>query len=127
MKKYHVISPDGFPIRPDPFTSIKQAAEYTRKWCEAFKQQGYYLTGGRQKIPADELVNHLRMVPANKLYAIEEHTISMRQPISERSLATVRTAVREQWEQEQQAGRNEASTPQSPAKSKCLKPDEPER
>ena len=72
-------------------------------------------------------MNHLRMVPANKLYAIEEHTISMRQPISERSLATVRTAVREQWEQEQQAGRNEVSTPQSPAKSKCLKPDEPER
>jgi len=56
-----------------------------------------------------------------------QHRHIMSLTVSERSLATVRTAVREQWEQEQQAGRNETSTPKSPAKGKCLKPDGPER
>jgi hypothetical protein len=146
MKRYHVISPDGFPIRRDPFPSIKQAAQYTRKWCEAFKHQGYYLTGGRDRIPADELVNHLRLVPANKFWAVEEPStrfeklvgqgrVGVRaqgeqaetpQPISERSLATVRAAVRERWEAEQQTRLKKTITPQSPAKTKHLKPEEPE-
>ena len=140
MKKYHVISPDGFPIRADAFSDFQQAVEYTRQWSEAFQQQGYYLTSGRQKIPADDLVNHLRLVPANKLHAPDQNGMTMeklagrgfhnkveRQPISERSLATVRAAVREEWEREQQAERKESITPQTLAKVKDRQPDEPER
>ena len=50
-----------------------------------------------------------------------------RQPISERSLATVRAAVHEEWEREQQAERKESALPQTLAKAKDRLPDEPER
>jgi hypothetical protein len=45
-------------------------------------------------------------------------------PISDRSLETVRTSERQQWEQEQQAKRTPKPT-QAPAKGKSRKPPEP--
>jgi hypothetical protein len=46
-------------------------------------------------------------------------------PISQRSAETVRTAVREQWEVDQQSKRT--VKPPTPSKSKSRKPPEPER
>jgi len=45
-------------------------------------------------------------------------------PISQRSLATVRTTVREQYDQEQTAKRI-SNAPKAPGKAKSRKPSEP--
>ena len=47
---------------------------------------------------------------------------AVRHPISDRSLETVRTSVRAQWEQEQQAKRTK---PTRQPKTRHRKPDEP--
>jgi hypothetical protein len=40
--KVNVLSPDGFPISPEPFKSIRAAKKYVREWVEGYRQQGYY-------------------------------------------------------------------------------------
>jgi hypothetical protein len=50
---------------------------------------------------------------------------SKQHPVSDRSLETVRTTVRQDWEQEQQARRTKKSTP-APPKTRHRKPDEPD-
>jgi hypothetical protein len=40
--RYNVLSPDGFPISPEPFNSLKAAKKYVREWVEGYRQQGYY-------------------------------------------------------------------------------------
>jgi len=40
--KFNVLSPDGFPISPEPFDSLKAARKYVRQWVEGYRQQGYY-------------------------------------------------------------------------------------
>ena len=49
-----------------------------------------------------------------------------KQPVAEKSLETVRGAVREQWEKEQAAKRDLKPVPDEP-KSPQRQPDEPER
>ena len=49
-----------------------------------------------------------------------------KQPVAEKSLETVRGAVREQWEKEQAAKRDLNPTPDEP-KSPQRQPEEPER
>jgi hypothetical protein len=49
---------------------------------------------------------------------------SKQHPIAEQSLDTVRTTVRQDWEQEQQAKRTKKPT--APTKTRHRKPDEPD-
>jgi hypothetical protein len=65
-KMYQVISPDGFPITCEPFASEQEAMDEIPVWCERFKNQGYYSTSDRQKIPLKELPDYLQVVPAEK-------------------------------------------------------------
>jgi len=60
-KSYNVISPDGFPITCEPFTSKKAALDYVPLWCQRFESQGYYSAIG-YKIPLNELTDYLRLV-----------------------------------------------------------------
>jgi hypothetical protein len=70
--KYHVISPDGLPLTPVAFASKKDAEEFIPKWCERFKAQGYYAAVG-ERIPLDELVDRLAIVPeAEYIRAVEQ-------------------------------------------------------
>lgn len=48
---YHVISPDGFPITYEPFTTRRKAIAAIPVWTEQFRKRGYYLTGRQEKIP----------------------------------------------------------------------------
>ena len=72
IQKYHVVSPDGFPITPEPFKSEKEALDYIPLWCQRFKRQGYY-AGVRFKIPVKELPDYLEIVPAEKFPAFPCH------------------------------------------------------
>jgi hypothetical protein len=40
--RYNVVSPDGFPITPEPFASVKAAKKFIPIWVEGYRQQGYY-------------------------------------------------------------------------------------
>jgi hypothetical protein len=50
---------------------------------------------------------------------------SKQHPIADRSLETVRTTLRQDWEQEQQAKRTKKPTP-APPKTRHRKPDKPD-
>jgi hypothetical protein len=66
-KKYHVISPDGFPITHEPFKSRRAALKFIPQWCERFQHQGYYSTSGRERIPLEELPDYLSILPADEV------------------------------------------------------------
>ena len=95
--KYHILSPDGFPISREPFASQQAAEDYSARWCEALKQQGYYSTADRQRIPADTLPGHLHIVH-------EEDAIGAS---TGKNLELFKNAIREQWKNEQAAERKE--------------------
>jgi hypothetical protein len=67
---YHVISPDGLPISCEPFASEQEALNAIPVWCERFKQQGYYSTSERQKIPLAALPDYLEVVPAENSFCL---------------------------------------------------------
>lgn len=67
IKKYHVLSPDGFPITHEPFASERAAMKYIPQWCEQYQRQGYYSTSGRGRIALEELPDFLRIVPADNV------------------------------------------------------------
>ena len=68
VQEYHVISPDGFPITPEPFKNEKEALEYIPLWCQRFKLQGYYAAVGF-RIPLKELPDYLHIVPAENVFS----------------------------------------------------------
>jgi hypothetical protein len=70
QKMYHVISPDGFPITCEPFASEREALSAIPVWCQRFKNQGYYSTSNRQKIPLKELPDYLEVVPAESEFSL---------------------------------------------------------
>lgn len=63
-KKYDIISPDGFTIRmgDEPFTSMKNAQEYFKKWKDRFKIQGYYSSVPYGRIPLEDLEDYCQFV-----------------------------------------------------------------
>jgi hypothetical protein len=67
QEKYHVISPDGFPITPEPFPSKSAAEAYMEGWCAQFKHQGYY-AGVNGRIPLAELPGRLVVVPESQTF-----------------------------------------------------------
>jgi hypothetical protein len=62
--KYDVLSPDGFSISFDEtWDTPDEASKALDKWVERYKQQGYYSTSNRERIPLDELTTWCTIVP----------------------------------------------------------------
>ena len=59
MKKYEVLSPDGFTIEFDRpyYTSKEKAFEAFDKWKKRYEVQGYY-SSNNGRISLDELENY---------------------------------------------------------------------
>lgn len=140
QEKLNVLSPDGFPISPQPFASEQEAEKFIPQWVERYKEQGYYLTADRQRIPVEELSNHLEIVGQGDETDIAEgkmqklgHHVRLgweKQPIdSEKNKAAVHGAIREQWQKERQEELDKPATPTEPdqdkAKGREIEPPEP--
>jgi hypothetical protein len=54
MKKYIIISPDGFPIDFEEYKTKKEAIIALKNWCKKYEKQGYYSSNNGQ-IPLNEL------------------------------------------------------------------------
>lgn len=67
--KYHVISPSGIPLTPEPFASKRAAEEFSREWIKGLREQGYFPAVGR-KIPVGELADHLVIVPESEAHDV---------------------------------------------------------
>jgi hypothetical protein len=62
--KYDVLSPDGFSISFDEvWDTPDDASKALDKWVDRYKQQGYYSTSNRERIPLDELTTWCTIVP----------------------------------------------------------------
>ena len=63
MKKYNVLSPDGFPIHfSKTYKTIKEAKNAIQEWKKRYEFQGYY-SSNRGRIPLNELENYCEIVP----------------------------------------------------------------
>lgn len=64
VTKYDVLSPDNFSISFDEiWDSPEEAQKAAEKWVERYRQQGYYSTANRERIPLDELITWCKIVP----------------------------------------------------------------
>jgi hypothetical protein len=61
-KVFNVISPDGIPITPQPFSSFKAAEKYIPRWVRRYECQGYYATAGGERIPLADLSSRVVIV-----------------------------------------------------------------
>jgi hypothetical protein len=63
---YNVISPDGFPISCEPFTTRRKAVAAIPAWAKRFQKQGYYLTNRWEKIPLKYLRQELSVIAVSE-------------------------------------------------------------
>jgi len=64
MKKYDVLSPDGFPIHfSKTYKTIKEAKNAIQEWKKGYERQGYYSSTNHGRIPLNELENYCEIVP----------------------------------------------------------------
>lgn len=67
--KYNYLSPDGFPIHPTGFKTIKEAKKYLIEWCNNYKKQGYYSqtcnNGYVRQISPEHLPGYCELVKNN--------------------------------------------------------------
>jgi hypothetical protein len=142
QQKFNVLSPDGFPISREPFTSQKEAEAAIPKWCEQYQEQGYYSTADRERIPVKELPNHVKVIPESETPSPEAsldakfkklgHHVRLgweKQEIdTDKNIATAKGAVKEQWQKErEEAKAKPAPKPPEPDKGKEIEPPEPDR
>lgn len=59
---YHILSPDGFPISPDPFDTVDEANEAIAQWVKRYESQGYYSLSNRDRLPLDEIAQHCTLI-----------------------------------------------------------------
>lgn len=65
MKKYNVLSPDGFPITANGYYStITEAGEALEKWVKNYSKQGYY-SSNDGRIPLEQLALHCTLDAIN--------------------------------------------------------------
>lgn len=63
IKKYDVLSPDGFSIHfSDTYTSKKKAKEAAEKWAEGYKRQGYYSSVRYGRIAIEEILDYCKLI-----------------------------------------------------------------
>ncbi|HWY35602.1 MAG TPA: hypothetical protein VNX68_13225 [Nitrosopumilaceae archaeon] len=64
VRKYNVISPDGFAIHfSDTYTSKKKAMEAFETWKKRYEPQGYYSSSKFGRIPLEELGEYCDIIP----------------------------------------------------------------
>lgn len=65
MKKYDLLTPDGFSINPSKtYTTPKQILMAFNDWKKQFEKQGYYSHEG-EKIPLVDLENYCNVIQIN--------------------------------------------------------------
>jgi len=63
IKKYDVISPDGFSIHfSDTFKTINEAKIAFNEWKKRYEFQGYYSSANYGRISLDELESYCKIV-----------------------------------------------------------------
>jgi hypothetical protein len=63
MKKYEILSPDGFTIDPyNKYKSIKQAKIEFNIWLKKYEIQGYYSSVNYGKIPLNEVELYCKII-----------------------------------------------------------------
>lgn len=63
MKKFDVISPDGFSIHfSDTYSSKKEARKAFEDWKKRYEMQGYYSSTNYGRIPLNELENYCKII-----------------------------------------------------------------
>lgn len=66
-ESYIVLSPDGFPIERDGmYKSMIGVENALNSFVERFKQQGYYSTSNRERIPFDLIKDYCEIIPIKK-------------------------------------------------------------
>jgi hypothetical protein len=141
-EKFNVLSPDGFPISREPFNSEKEAQAAIPKWCEQYQEQGHYTTADRERIPVNDLPNHVKVVSVTETPTQEAaldakfkklgHHVRLgweKQEIdTDKNIATAKAAVKEQWQKEREETKAKpAPKPPEADKGKDIEPPEPDR
>jgi hypothetical protein len=63
MKKFDVISPDGFSIHfSDTYKTKKEARKAFEEWKKRYEMQGYYSSTNYGRIPLNELENYCKII-----------------------------------------------------------------
>ena len=60
--RYVVLSPDGCPIALEPFASLEAAEAYIPRWCELYREQGFYSSVDCGRIPLHVLPRCLEII-----------------------------------------------------------------
>ena len=64
LKRYRVLSPDGFDIERDKIYKDKtEALDALEKFCERYTIQGYYSMSDRTRISLSEIKNYCEIKP----------------------------------------------------------------
>jgi hypothetical protein len=63
-RRYQVLSPDGFTIdhNHSTYPGLKSARAALETWVQRYKQQGFYSTGNRTRIPFDEITFYCEII-----------------------------------------------------------------
>jgi len=62
-KKYIVLSPDGFPIERDAeYKNLAEVQEAIERFVNRFRDQGYYSTTVRVRLPIHDIEKECRIV-----------------------------------------------------------------
>ena len=62
-QKYIILSPDGFPTHHEDTYFESELEAKKQEFVDRFKQQGYYSTSNRERIPLNELKDYLMVRP----------------------------------------------------------------
>ena len=60
--KYQILSPDGFPIDHDFYTSKKKAQLAFFEWLKRYEAQGYYSDARRNHIPLSDIAERCDLI-----------------------------------------------------------------
>jgi hypothetical protein len=66
MSRYQVLSPDGHPIAPVSYRSLKAARAAFIEWAKRYEAQGYYLDSRWRKIPLVDIPDYCDLITIPK-------------------------------------------------------------
>lgn len=66
MKKYRILSPDGFDIEMDKTYTEAEIPKAFEDFKERFKAQGYYSNSNREKIPLEDIQDLCRVIDTKR-------------------------------------------------------------
>ena len=64
--KVRILSPDGFDIEMDKVYKPEEVEAAIEKFIARFKNQGYYSTSNRERIPLDQIKDYVSVVPLDE-------------------------------------------------------------